>query len=808
MPATAKPAIENSPWLAAESLTRHCTDMQTADVVRALLWHQLTRLRPEVVAPANVNREVSVAWFALDEWAGSSQAEYVLGELHEQLVGGEVAIADEWLVGLNGTKDIVSAIDALAKLQLGKKAWRQFLRSHGASGSPSPMNFSVNQGSSLPKEFAPLLPWIRASHEVVDDSGEPWVIAPGQRYWRRSDQRARRGAHYTPASLAAHIVKQTLAPTSNSRTTVCDPACGGGVFLVEAGRYLLRNSLQLGVHQNEKRSELLRECLFGVDVDPTAVETTRLSLWLLADEPDLPLNAFDENIRQGDALIGLDWQSEFGAVFKSSGFDAVVGNPPFLGGRKIRRAMGADYLRELTTRQFPGASGNADLCAFFFRRAGEILRPGGRFGLLATNTIAQGDTRETGLEPLLELGRITSAETDFPWPGEATLRASNVWFQRHDKNDTKRSDSIVTLDGVVVPAITSFLTPRLFDERQDCQPKRLPENCSLSFQGSIVLGMGFVLSSEKAQELIVADARNQKVIQPYLTGADLSGNVNQKSRRHVINFFDWPLDRESAPSDYAGPVATDYPLCYQHITEHVRPQRTRRNAAGEFVLRKPLPQRWWQYADKRPALYNAIAGLEQVICKTRHSPYCAFELVDLPPDGIVFQESLIVFASCDLGLFGLLSSGLHEVWARRFGSTLGVGLRYSSTDCFDTFAMPHSVASLREPAAKFRLARHRLMEHHNIGLTRAEKLWHSNSGNRSQDSDQDHEQLLESVYHSIASLDAATASAYGWDDLKLEREFQSTADGPRFALPPKIQIEILRRLLELNLNQESSSRKT
>src|SRR5204862_4545249 len=125
------------------------------------------------------------------------------------------------------------------------------------------------------------------------------------------------------------------------------------------------------------------------------------------------------------------------------------------------------------------------------------------------------------------------------------------------------------------------------------KPHRLQANEAKSFQGSIVLGMGFVMTPEDAAVLIAKDARNRDVLFPYLNGEDLNSRPDQSPSRWVINFFDWPLDRESALEGYAGPVAADYPDSLKIVEEKVKPERTRKNDKDEFVLRKPLPHKWW-----------------------------------------------------------------------------------------------------------------------------------------------------------------------------------------------------------------------
>lgn len=177
------------------------------------------------------------------------------------------------------------------------------------------------------------------------------------------------------------------------------------------------------------------------------------------------------------------WELEFPEVFQDGrgGFDAFVGNPPFVGGRRIKEALGQasqDWLQA----QFPESSANGDLCAFFFRRCFEMLRPGGTLGLIATNTIAQGDTRSTGLRWICtHNGTIYAARRRYRWPGVAAVVVSIVHLCKGAYDGEKR------IDGRPVPQITAFL----FDKGGHEDPKQLTANAGKSFVGSYVLGMGF-----------------------------------------------------------------------------------------------------------------------------------------------------------------------------------------------------------------------------------------------------------------------------------------------------------------------------
>jgi hypothetical protein len=363
------------------------------------------------------------------------------------------------------------------------------------------------------------------------------------------------------------------------------------------------------------------------------------------------------------------WVLEFPEVFgrnDAPGFDAFVGNPPFRGGKLISGMLGTDYREHLVRDLADGVKGNADLCAYFFLRAGALLRDGGGLGLLATNTIAQGDTREVGLDQLVSAGfAITRAVPSRPWPGTANLEVAHVWLRKGEW----KSEHV--LDEKPAAGITSYLArPGTVSGK----PYRLAANEGKSFQGSIVLGMGFVLTPEEAQSLIDKNPKNREVLFPYLNGQDLNSRPDQSPSRWVINFRDWPLDRPTAPKEYTGPVAADYPDCLVIVEAKVKPER-------EKSKRKVRRERWWQFAERAPALYAAIEGMERVLVRARIANVHSICWV---PDGWVYNEKTVVFAGVS---FALLQSCLHECWARAYSSTLRKDMQYTPSDCFETFPL-------------------------------------------------------------------------------------------------------------------------
>ena len=466
----------------------------------------------------------------------------------------------------------------------------------------------------------------------------------------------------------------------------------------------------------------------------------------------------------------LHWPIAFPEVFtardRKHGFDAMVANPPFIGGKKITGAAGTDYRNHLITWIAGGTRGSADLVAYFFLNATKISRS---FGYLATNTIAQGDTSEVGLTQLIDTGwQIHRAISSTTWPGEATLEIAKVWATAHPWSGQH------VLDGRPVVGIDEMLYPL---PRSAWRKQRLAENANRSFVGSYVLGMGFTMSSEEAQALIDKDPKNADVLRPYLGGEDLNQSPTQTAPRWIINFFDWPKEK-----------ARKYPDCFSIVEEKVKPERQERKLNGEFKKRNPLPQRYWIYADKRPNLYRTIALLESVLVITLHSKSVQPCFV---PASQVFSHGLGIFAYDDDFHFGVLTSGFHYRWAVRHGSTLETRVRYTPSDVFETFAQPLHSDVVASAGSVLDARRSKLMVERGLGLTGVYNLVH--------DPAERSDERIRQLRDLHVRLDVAVRDAYGWSDLVLGHGFHDVrGQGVRFTFSPEAGDEALDRLLELN----------
>ena len=494
-----------------------------------------------------------------------------------------------------------------------------------------------------------------------------------------------------------------------------------------------------------------------------------------------------EKRRSSPPFAPFHWEIEFPEVFDrdNPGFDAFVGNPPFAGGRNLSASEGTRYskwLREI----HPRSSGGADLVSHFFRRTFDLLRQRGAFGLIATNTIGQGDTRSTGLRWICQNGgEIYRAYTRYKWPGQAAVVVSVVHVL---KGGIQRSKM---LDGRAVEEITAFL----FHTGGHDDPARLKANRNQSFQGSIVLGMGFTFddtdtkgvasSLAEMTRLIEQDPRNGEVIFPYIGGREVNTSPGQKSHRWVIDLGE---RSESA-------CRQRWPDLMAILESRVQPERSTKD--GKRYPR--MVHEWWKYWNPRPNLYAAIAHLRYVLAVSRVGRQCAITAL---PSRMVFADSLIVFPFETHAAFCALQSRPHETWARFFGSSMKDDLRYTPSDVFETFPFPcdwTADAALEDAGKAYYECRADLLVRTDEGLTKTYNRFH--------DPD-DHDPDIAELRALHAGMDRAVLDAYGWSDIPTDCEFlpEHEADDDaslrkvryRYRWPNRVRDAVLARLMKLN----------
>lgn len=477
------------------------------------------------------------------------------------------------------------------------------------------------------------------------------------------------------------------------------------------------------------------------------------------------------------------WPLAFPEVFsgenRPAGFDAFLGNPPFMVGFKLQRQLGADHRAWLVAHvggSATGVRGGADLCVYFLLRAAALVHERGMLGFIGTNTIGQGDSREVGLGQLLRgPWQITRAISSQRWPGEANLEIAAVWATRGPWRGAR------VLDGAATESIGAHLGAAA---RVAGEPRPLRGNARRAFLGSKVEGMGFALSPDEAARLMDLEPQSRDVLRPFLNGEDLSSSPDQSPRRWVIHFREMPLSRESAPPRYEGPVASDYPECLRIVELRVKPYR--RALPPDTPWNRKLSRWWWQFGQDRKSLYPAVQGLTRVLAAARVSRHHAFVLV---PAGLVASEQVILVADEQYATFAICQSSLHELWARRYGSSMRNDPRYTPSTCFETFPFPRRSGRLARLGEQYHEGRRAWMLERREGLTRLYNRFHHPEERAAE---------IQALRELHVELDRAVAAAYGWSDLELDHGSRPTRQGPRFTLGDAAQREVLDRLLALN----------
>jgi len=767
------------------------------------------------------------------------------------------------------------------------------------------------------------------------------VVLPGGIYVGQGSARRSTGTHYTPRSLTEPIVQYTLeplvyrgpaeglpkeqwrlrSPKEILDLKICDMAMGSGAFLVQTCRYLSERLVEAwenlekehpgevlitpegGFSQGEPRERLIPKeaverlaigrrlvadrCLYGVDINPMAVEMAKLSIWLITVDKSRPFTFLDHALKYGDSLLGIcrfkqletfsledeqtkqvvilanydelirtaitkrreleqlssnddaqiatkqillieaenclehlklaadiliaaelaegkeqkkdmnraaahirvaqyihkqlpefrnfaheqlrgrptfHWPLEFPEIFDQDGFDAVVGNPPFQGGYLIGLSLGGDYRNYLGRYLANGTKGSADLCAFFFLRAMHLLNFTGIAGLLATNTIAQGDTRDVGLAQITGKGtHVIRAVSSKKWPGSAALEVAHVWLTKSEWRGSRILDE----------AEVRGISPRLTDAGHvSGNPYRLAANTGKAFKGTTTGCVGFVLEPDEAETLMKKDSRNREVIVPFLSGEDFNSRPDQSPSRYVVDFRDWDLER-----------AGSYKDCLQLLYERVKPHRDAQT--GQIH-----ESDYWKFSDKRLESYESISHLKRVLFHSFTSKYLCFGFV---PTKIIYSAPHAVVGLDSGRDFALLQSAFHEIWVFAHCSTMETRLRYAPSDLFDTFPFPNECSQSRgqldELGNQYDACRIRIMTTRIEGLTKLYNRFHD-PGEPSSD--------IADLRCLHVDLDKAVATAYGWNDIDLGHDFHETKQGVRYTFSDFARRVVLDRLLVLN----------
>jgi type II restriction/modification system DNA methylase subunit YeeA len=513
---------------------------------------------------------------------------------------------------------------------------------------------------------------------------EPVVIAPLWEEWE-SVKRELASLSGRARELRYQAFRDRL-----SRYRVLDPACGSGNFLYLALMHLkdldlaiAREAVLLDLPPDGQRIGV--EAVLGIEINPYAAELARVTVWIGELQWQLrhgfavsrrPILGSLKGIVCRDALLAPDDSEAQWPVA-----DVVIGNPPFLGGKRLRDSLGDSYVDKLSAVYAGRVPAEADLVCYWFEKARQYLELGTvhHAGLVATQSIRRGANRRV-LERIADLGTIFEAWSDEPWIVEgAAVRVSLVCFSQGRHRPTR-------LNGNLVPRILPDLSSAATDLTKAI---RLRENVGLIFMGTTKVG-AFEIEGRLAREWLLAplnvnERPNSDVVFRWVNGAAITDRYRD---RWIIDFGATATEREAAL----------YEAPFTYVVQHVKDERlkNRREAYRRF---------WWRHAEPRPAMRAALAPLKRYIATPRVAKYRLFVWLDrrTTPDSRVF-----VVARDDDIAFGILHSRLHEVWSLATGSRHGVGNdpTYNAASCFETFPFPAGMTlnvpaemQAREPAA-------------------------------------------------------------------------------------------------------------
>lgn len=842
----------------------------------------------------------------------------------------------------------------------------------------------VNYSDLDVEEFGSVYEGLLEYDPKIEKIGAKWQFSFVEGTGRSSS-----GSHYTPEELVKPLIKHSLdyiivdkLKEDNPESallgiTVCDVACGSGHILLSAARRIATElaSIREGAEQPSPTyyraaiRDVIRNCIYGVDLNPLAVELCKVALWLEAHNPNEPLNFLDHHIKNGNAIVGLahfeelengiateafktlpgddkelavtfrkkneaerktkgqlgtydlskvddslkglrkefveftslpestpeeitvkaaayhkltsgakwwrlknladlqvaqffipkttenkeglttdkqyrtylnsgtqirdrgaslakarekkffHWFLEFPEVFARGGFDSILGNPPFLGGQYISGDYGADFAEYIKSYYAP--IGSVDLVTYFFRRIFTLLPPSRFMSLISTKTIAEGSVREGGLANIItQGGSINHAIKNMPWPGVANVEVALVtvykgnWVNKY------------ILNGSITTSINSYLDDQGFLG----DPKKLRINENQSFQGSIVLGDGFVLNEKQAESILMENPKYHDVIFKYQNGNELNNGIYQEPGRYVINFHDWSIEK-----------ARTYEKAFEIVEKLVFPERKKLDP-NKNSANKRRNELWWLFGGDAKSLYVKISSLKRHFrISTGGTKYVVFAPND---QEMVFANTVAIIAKESFADFSIISSSLYDHWAWKYCTIKGGStLRFAPTSGFETFPFPEKFefANLEEIGDFYNKFRSDLMHKIQLGLTKTynqmhnedlilnvEELAHKNFENKygketwnlynhlecKQEGKVSYKEAVPLIFklrELHKEMDEAVLSAYGWHEdsekwgktIQLRHDFYEVDylpenDRVRYTIHPDARKEVLKRLLLLN----------
>lgn len=688
----------------------------------------------------------------------------------------------------------------------------------------------------------------------------PTIMEPLREDWLGARTAATEAAEAGDKAGARKLVEAFHGKLA--QTKVLDPACGTGNFLYVAMarmKELEGEVLELLEELGDKQylaelsgHTITPENFLGIEINPRAAEIAQLVLWIgylqwhfrVVAEGRMPTEPVLRDVRTiecRDALIKWDrkelerdqsgkpvsiWdgttfkQTPTGRLIPDTSVrrelyryinprrsnwpqaDFIVGNPPFIGNKRMRKRLGAGYT--IAVREaYPDLSREIDFVMYWWDRGAELVaeKRARHAGLITTKTIAQSSNRPIIAARMSARDQPVSlsyAVPNHPWHDTETTASVRIamtvvghgksmgtlekiiGIERRSKNEsvfeTSRERGEIQIDlsiGSAVASATSLKAARL-----------------MSWMGVKMSGEGFKIGHDARRQYVEAGFPEHRL--PVLVaGSDITERQSEV----------WAIDTFGMTQDE---LRESHPHVFQHLMETVKPERDEND-------RESYRENWWLFVEQRPRLRNSIAGLDRYIVTSETAKFRTF--VFLPRSGTLIDGSVIAVASDDAFVLGILTSKIHQTWAVRAGGRMGAGNdpRYQNEVCFDPFAFPGTFdealkTAIRKSAEdldslrKAVLARHgdlTITELYNVldALRAAEA-----AGTLLSDKDRDVAERgcvsLFRQYHD--AIDVGVAEAYGWGDLIIqEKDRPSTSSGRTVWVAGADEL-ILERLVALN----------
>lgn len=690
----------------------------------------------------------------------------------------------------------------------------------------------------------------------------PTVIEPLRREWKEVQAAALTYEQQNKHKEAVEEVKKFHRYLCNIK--VLDPACGTGNFLYVTLEHMKRLEGEiLNVLQDLGQTGLLEmdgvtvdpHQFLGLEINPRAARIAEMVLWIgylqwhyrthgNVKPPEPVLRDF-KNIENRDALISYERQEALldndgkpvtrwdGESYKTSPItgekipdesvqvqqyhyigvkkaewpqaDYIVGNPPYIGARKIRYALGDDYLHALRTA-YPDIPENADFVMYWWEKSAALLGESktNSFGLITTNSLRQSFSRkviDNAFAKYPSMG-ISFVVPDHPWVDSSDGAAVRVTLISTTHTNAGLLAKVVSEqpfgdDEINVNLATEqgFITSNLVIGADPTKAKILKSNQWLACVGYQISGKGFLLDASECAQLVAASSHTKKIIKPLLTGND----INQKPRSLMaIDLFGL------SEAD----VRNQYSSIYQWLYDRVKPERDQNN-------RVSLRNRWWIFGEARSTFRPAILNLTTVAVCSLTSKHRFFVQV---PATTICDSTTVMFAVSDSWQVGILASRLHIVWTLNSGGTLEDRPRYNKSVCFESFpfplATPEQQAQIRHLAEQ--LDAHRKCQqaaHADLTLTGMYNILEKiRLGEPLNDKDKIiHQKGLVSILRELHDdLDRAVFEAYGWSDLADQLVGKAGATTPYPNKPDDhaaAEEELLKRLVDLNTQRTADEAK-